>query len=98
MESASVHHRNGTFRAISVNAMTETVTNTMVSFAQVQYRLTLNCSKKQTVSMGVVLDKVHRLLSPVAGAAHLLVIQTCCNYFFVQRDNQLKVSKQQSKA
>ncbi|KAF2986480.1 hypothetical protein EK904_003744, partial [Melospiza melodia maxima] len=35
VESASVHPRNGTFRVISVNAMTETVTNTMVSFAQV---------------------------------------------------------------
>lgn len=35
VESASVHPRNGTFRVISVNAMTETVTNMMVSFAQV---------------------------------------------------------------
>lgn len=35
VESASVHPRNGTFRVISANAMTETVTNMMVSFAQV---------------------------------------------------------------
>lgn len=35
------------FRVISVNAMTETVTNMTVSFAQVRYRLTLPCSKKQ---------------------------------------------------
>lgn len=54
MESVSVHHRNGTFRAISVNVMTETVTNMMVSFAQVQYGLTLNCSKKQTALMEIV--------------------------------------------
>lgn len=35
VESASVHPRNGTFRVISANVMTETVTNMMVSFAQV---------------------------------------------------------------
>lgn len=98
MESASVHHRNGTFRANSVNAMTETVTNMTVSFAQVQYRLTLNCSKKQTVLMGIMLDKAQLLLSPLMEEMHLLVIQTCYNCFFVQRDNQLKVSKQQLKA
>lgn len=76
MESASVHHRNGTFRAISVNAMTETVTNTTVSFAQVQYRLTLHCSKKQTVLMGIMLDKAQLLLSPLTEEVHLPVIQT----------------------
>ena len=98
MESASVPHRNGTFRAISVNAMTETVTNMTVSFAQVQYQLTLNCSKKQTVLMGIMLDKAQLLLSPLMEEVHLLVIQTCYNCFFMQRDNQLKVSKQQLKA
>ncbi|OXB70625.1 UNVERIFIED_CONTAM: hypothetical protein H355_005406 [Colinus virginianus] len=36
VESASVHHRNGTFRVIFVNVMTEIATNTMVSFAQVR--------------------------------------------------------------
>lgn len=65
MESASVHPRNGTFRVISVNAMTETVTNMMVSFAQVQYRLTLNCFRKQTELMGIMLDKAQLLLSPL---------------------------------
>lgn len=98
MESASVHHRNGTFRATSVNAMTETVTNTTVSFAQVQYRPTLNCSKKQTVLMGIMSDKAQSLVSPLTEEVHLLVIETCYNCFFVERDNQLKVSKQQLKA
>jgi len=98
VESASVHCRNGTFRAISVNVMTETVTNTTVSFAQVQYRLTPNCSKKQTVLMGILLHKAQLLLSPLMEEVHLLVIQTCRNCFFVQRGNQLKVSKQQLKA
>lgn len=98
MESASVHPRNGTFRVISVNAMTETVTNMMVSFAQVQYRLTLNCFRKQTELMGIMLDKAQLLLSPLTEEAHLLVIQTCCDCFFMQRDDRLKVSKQQLKA
>lgn len=87
MESASVHRRNGTFRAISVTAMTETVTNMTASFAQVQSRLTLNCSEKQTVLMGIMLDKARLLLSPLVEGGHLLVIQTCCNSFFVQSDN-----------
>lgn len=98
MESAFVHHANGTFRAISVNAMTETVTNTMVSFAQVQYRLTLNCFRKQTVLMGIMLNKAWLLLPPLTEEVHLLVIQTCYNCSFVQHDNQLKVSKYQLKA
>lgn len=41
VESASVHHRNGTFRAISVNVMTETATNMMVSFAQAMVFVTV---------------------------------------------------------
>lgn len=92
MESASVPPRNGTFRVISVNAMTETVTNMMVSFAQVQYRLTLNCFGKQTELMGIMLDKAQLLLSPLMEAAHLLIIQTCYNCFFMQCNDQLKVS------
>ncbi|KAL2310737.1 hypothetical protein Nmel_002404, partial [Mimus melanotis] len=47
VESASVHPRNGTFRVISVNAMTETVTNMMVSFAQVMVFVAV-----ETVSAG----------------------------------------------
>lgn len=41
VESASVHHRNGTFQVIFVNVMTETATNTMVSFAQVTVFVTV---------------------------------------------------------
>lgn len=74
MESASVHHRNGTFQVIFVNVMTETATNTMVSFAQVQYRLTLNCFKKQAVLMRIMLDKAY-LLSPLMEELHFQVIQ-----------------------
>lgn len=47
VESASVHPRNGTFRVISANAMTETVTNMMVSFAQVMVFVAV-----ETVSAG----------------------------------------------
>lgn len=98
MESASVHPRNGTFRVISVNAMTETVTNTMVSFAQVLYRLTLNCFRKQTELMGIMLDKAQLLLSPLMEEACLVVILTSYNCFFLQCNDQLKLSKQQLEA